>query len=82
MIQVRRTFWLAVGLGAGATIGVMATRWMRRRMRALAPSNVASQAAEVVRDLAALLREAGKEFRLGMQEREAELRDAIAATRR
>jgi len=73
---VRRLFWLATGLGAGATAAVMAGRWLRRQRRALAPANLVHQAGEAVRDLSALMAEAAAEFRAGMAEKEAEVRSA------
>jgi hypothetical protein len=74
---VRRLFWLGLGLGTGTTIGLLGARWVRRQTRALAPSNLAGQAAATARDTGALLREAAREFRRGMEEREAELRPLL-----
>jgi hypothetical protein len=74
---VRRIFWLAVGLGAGVTVAVMATRWARQKTEQFAPANVARQAGNVVGDVGRLLREAAGEFRAGMTEKEAEIRASI-----
>lgn len=74
---MRRIFWLAMGLGAGATGAVLASRWVRRQTRALAPANLAQQAGTTVRDLTALLGEAAREFRQGMAEKEVEVRSSL-----
>jgi hypothetical protein len=75
---VRRIFWLSMGLGAGATAAVMASRWLRRQRQALAPANLIHQAGEAVRDLTSLMGEASREFREGMTEKEAEVRSSLA----
>ena len=51
---MRRTFWLAMGLGAGATGAVMASRWVRRQARRMAPPNLARQFGRTVQDLGAV----------------------------
>ena len=70
-------FWVAVGVGAGVTAAVMVSRWARRKREALAPSNLARQAADRAGDLGSVLRDAAKEFRLGMAEKEAEIRASL-----
>jgi hypothetical protein len=70
---LRRLFWLGLGLGTGTTIGLLGARWMRRQTQALAPGNLAGQAAATARDFSALLRDAAKEFRSGLEEKQAEL---------
>lgn len=74
---MRRLFWLAMGLGAGATAAVMTGRWVRRQTRALAPANLARSAGQTVLDSAALVGQAAREFRDGMAEREAEVRASL-----
>jgi hypothetical protein len=74
---MRRIFWLAVGLGAGVTVAVMATRWARQKTEQLAPANVARQAGSVLGDVGRLMREATTEFRAGMTEKEAEIRATL-----
>ena len=71
---MRRTFWLAMGLGAGATGAVMASRWVRRQARRMAPPNLARQFGRTVQDLGAVVAEAGREFNRAMTEKESELR--------
>lgn len=73
---MRRLFWLATGLGAGATASVMAGRWLRRQRQALAPANLFHQAGEAARDLSGLMAEVAAEFRAGMAEKEAEVRSS------
>jgi hypothetical protein len=67
-------FWLAVGLGAGVTAAVMVSRWVKEQQRRMAPANLARQAQGTIQDAGSLLSEALREFRQGMQEKEAELR--------
>ena len=74
---MKRLFWVALGLGAGSTAAVLAGRWMRRQRQRLAPSNVVSQAGEVVRDLSRLLGEAVREFRKVMSDKAMELRSSL-----
>jgi hypothetical protein len=75
---VRRAFWLAVGLGAGVTTAILVSRWARRQREALAPSNLARQARGTAGDAGTLLRDAAREFRLGMAEKEAEVRASLS----
>jgi hypothetical protein len=74
---VRRIFWLALGLGAGATGAVLAARWFERQTRRMAPANLARQAGGAARDLTSLVGEALHEFRRGMAEKEAEVRTSL-----
>jgi hypothetical protein len=67
-----------MGLGAGATAAVMASRWLRRQRRALAPGNLVHQAGAAGRDLASLVGQAAREFREGMADKEAEVRSSLA----
>jgi hypothetical protein len=77
--MLRRVFWLAVGLGAGVTVGLAFTRWARRQADRVAPANVARQAGETVKDVGALLTDAFSEFRKGMAEKEQEVRAGLEA---
>jgi DNA-binding IclR family transcriptional regulator len=74
---VRRIFWLALGLGAGATGAVLAARWFERQTRRMAPANLVRQAGGTVRDLTSLVAEAVREFRHGIAEKEAEVRSSL-----
>jgi hypothetical protein len=74
---MRRVFWVAVGLGAGATAAVMVSRWMRRQADRMAPANVGRELQNGFRDLGQLFREAFAEGRQAMREKEAEIRSAL-----
>ena len=74
---MRRIFWLALGLGAGATAAVMGGRWMKRQTQRMAPTNLARQAGSRAADLGSTLLQAAKEFRAGAAEREAEIRSSL-----
>jgi hypothetical protein len=74
---VRRAFWLAVGIGAGVTVGIAVTRWARRKSEAFAPANLGRQVAEVAGDVGRLFRQAAAEFRMGAAEKEAEIRATL-----
>ncbi len=75
---MRRMFWTALGLGAGVSGAVMFSRWIRRQRARLAPANIGAQVAGGARDLAGLFREAIHEGRVGMAEKEREIRAAAA----
>jgi hypothetical protein len=72
---VRRAFWLAVGLGAGATGAVLASRWARRQARKVAPQALAREARGGILDLTKLVAESIEEGRREMEQRERELRE-------
>ena len=74
---MKKVFWLALGLGAGSTAAILASRWMRRQRQRLVPASLGPQAGEALRDLARLLGEAVSEFRRGMSDKEAEVRGAM-----
>jgi hypothetical protein len=74
---IRRGFWVALGLGAGATFAVIVSRRMRRATEAMAPANIAREARGVLSDLGQLVQETLEEFRKGMAAKEAELRTAL-----
>jgi hypothetical protein len=76
---VRRVFWLALGLGAGATAAVLTARWMEQQRRKFGPANVGRQAGQLFSDLGSLIGETVREFRAGASEREAEIRSAIGS---
>ncbi len=76
---MRRIFWLALGLGFGATSAVMASRWMKQQAERMAPANIARQAGGTARDLVSLLGEAAREFQVGSAEKEAEVRGQLEA---
>ena len=77
---MRRIFWLALGLGAGATAMVLVSRWTRRQTQRVAPANIGRQVSQGASDLGRLIRSAIDEGRRGMAEREAEIRREIGET--
>jgi hypothetical protein len=71
---VRRLFWAALGVGAGAALGVGAMRWTRRQARKVAPSNLAREASGSLLDLSKLVSESMAEGRRAMASAEVEAR--------
>jgi hypothetical protein len=72
---VRRGFWVALGLGAGATGAVMASRWAKRQARKVAPQTLAREAKGGLLEFSKLVAESIEEGKRAMEERERELRD-------
>ena len=77
---MRRIFWTSIGIGLGATAGVLVARQLRRTREALTPSGIAGALAGAVSGLTDAIREFGNDVREGMAEREAELNDALGFT--
>lgn len=75
--MMRRAFWTALGVGFGATAGVLVARRLRRTREALTPSGIAGAVAGAFSGLSDAIRDFGTEVRAGMAEREAELNDAL-----
>jgi hypothetical protein len=73
---MRRIFWLALGLGAGATGAVVTLRFARRQAKKVAPATLAREARGGFMDLARLVSESLAEGREAMREKEDELRGA------
>jgi hypothetical protein len=71
---VRRIFWLALGLGAGATAAVLTARWARRQGQKVAPANLGRQVSRGASDLGRLVSTALADGRQAMADREAEIR--------
>jgi hypothetical protein len=72
---VRRAFWVALGLGAGATGAVMASRWAKRQARKVAPQTLAREAKGGLLEFSKLVSESIDEGKRAREERERELRD-------
>ena len=72
--MVRRGFWVALGLGAGATGAVIASKWARKQSKRVAPTTLAREAKGGFLDLGKLVSESIAEGRQAMEERERELR--------
>jgi hypothetical protein len=75
---VRRLFWLALGLGAGAGGAILTTRFAKRQMQKVAPSTIAREARGGLLELSKLVSESIAEGRRAMEEAEAEARASIS----
>lgn len=71
---MRRGFWVALGLGAGATGAILASRWTKKQARRVAPQTIAREARGGIMDLSKLVNESIAEGRRAMEDREAQLR--------
>jgi len=74
---VRRLFWVALGLGAGAASAILATRFVRKQTAKVAPANLAREARGSMVDLAKLVSDSLAEGKAAMQEKEDELRSGL-----
>jgi hypothetical protein len=74
---VRRLFWVALGLGAGAASAIIASRFVRRQAAKVAPANLAREARGGMLDLAKLVSESINEGKVAMQRREQQLRSEL-----
>jgi hypothetical protein len=74
---VRRLFWVALGLGAGAASAIIASRFVRKQSAKVAPANLAREARGSMLDLAKLVSESINEGKAAMQQRELELRSEL-----
>jgi hypothetical protein len=72
---VKRGFWVALGLGAGATGAIMASRWTKKQAQRVAPATLAREAKGGLMDFSKLVSESIQEGKQAMAEREAQLRD-------
>lgn len=73
---MKRGFWAALGLGAGATGAILASRWTRKQARRVAPQTIAREARGGLMDFGKLVGASIEEGKRAMREREAELRSA------
>jgi hypothetical protein len=78
---LRRAFWVALGLGAGAAGAVMTLRFARKQAQRVAPANLAREAKGGLMDLAKLVSESMAEGQRAMAEREDELRGVLTQPR-
>jgi hypothetical protein len=76
---VRRLFWLAFGLGAGAVAGVAATRWTRKQADRVAPATLAREAKGGLVEFAKLVSASVEEGKRAMADAEAETRERLDA---
>jgi hypothetical protein len=79
---VKRSFWISLGLGAGAAGALVASRWTRAQARKVAPATLAREAKTGALELSKLLSESLAEGKQAMREKERELREDESASRR
>ncbi len=79
---MKRLFWLALGLGAGAAGAIMTARFARRQMNKVAPSTLAREARGGLLDLSRRVSESIDEGRRAMQEKEEQLRSESGENRK
>jgi hypothetical protein len=72
---IRRLFWVAFGIGLGATTAVAASRWTKKQARKAAPKTIAREARGGLMDLSKLVASSMDEGRRAMEARERELRE-------
>jgi hypothetical protein len=75
---VRRLFWLALGLGAGAAGAILTTRFARRQMQRVAPSAIAREARGGLLELSKLVSESIVEGKRAMERAEDEARSSAS----
>jgi hypothetical protein len=76
---VRRLFWLAFGLGAGATGALLASRWTKKQAARAKPQTIAREAKGGLLELSKLVSESIEEGKRAMDERARELRASLDA---
>jgi hypothetical protein len=77
----KRLFWLLVGAGFGFGVSFWVMRFVRETMNRYSPERVSGDVASALKSLGADIREAAKEGREAMREREAQLREELAPRR-
>jgi hypothetical protein len=78
---MRRGFWVALGLGAGATGAIIASRWARKQANRVKPATLAREAKGGLLDLSKLVAESIEEGKRAMDERERQLRADLEVDR-
>ena len=74
---MKRAFWVALGLGAGATGAVVTSRWAKKQAGKVAPTTIAREAKGGILELGKLVTESIAEGRKAMEEREEQLRTEV-----
>jgi hypothetical protein len=74
---VRRLFWVALGVGAGAASAILASRFVRKQTAKVAPANLAREARGGMMDLARLVSDSLAEGKAAMHQKEDELRSGL-----
>ena len=75
--MIRRGFWVGLGLGAGATGAVLASRWARRQADRVAPATLAREAKGGLLDLGKLVSASIAEGKAAMADRERQLKQGL-----
>jgi len=78
----KRLFWLMIGAGFGFGVSFWLIRFVRQTVERYTPERVSSDLAGALRAFGEDLRAAVADGRAAMQEREAEIRSELSATRR
>jgi len=73
----KRLFWLLVGVGFGFGVSFWLMRFVRETIERYSPERVSNDLGEALKAFGQDLREAVREGRLAMAEREEELRSAV-----
>ena len=73
--MIRRLFWMAFGVGLGATTALIASRWTRKQAKRAAPATIAREAKGSLLDLSKLVSASVDEGRRAMDARERQLRE-------
>ena len=71
---MRRAFWVALGLGAGATGAILASRWTRQQVEKAKPQALARETKGGLLDLSKLVAESIEEGKRAQDARQRELR--------
>ena len=79
--MIKRLFYLAVGMGMGFGLSLWLTRLVRSTIERYTPERVSADLSASVRRLGEDIRAAVADGREAMREREAELRESLAARR-
>jgi hypothetical protein len=79
--MIKRLFYLAVGMGMGFGLSLWLTRLVRSTIERYTPERVSADLAASLRRLGEDIRAAVADGREAMHEREAELRESLAARR-
>ena len=74
---MRRLFWLAFGLGAGATGAVLVSRWTKKQAARAKPQTIAREAKGGLLELSKLVSASIEEGKRAMDDRARELRGSL-----